>query len=87
VELEAVIQELGETEIDGDASVPFLGETITVGPGERLDQGGLPVIDVAGGPEDDVVHTVMLHTSSWPSSADVDWDHLVVRARPAKLAG
>ena len=47
--------EMGEAEIDGDAALFFFLEPVGVGAGERFDQAGFTVIDVAGG-ADDVRH-------------------------------
>src|SRR5581483_562443 len=44
--------EEGEAEIDRDAALLLLLQTVRVLPGERTDQGGLPVVDVPGGPDD-----------------------------------
>ncbi len=41
-----------EAEVDGDAAPLLLGEPIGVDAGQRLDQRGLPVIDVAGRADD-----------------------------------
>ena len=47
--------EMSKTEIDGDAALFFFLEPVGVGAGERFDQAGFTVIDVAGG-ADDVGH-------------------------------
>ncbi len=60
VQLEVILAQLGEAEVDGDPPFPFLREPVTVGAGECLDQGGLAVIDVTGGAEDDVTHDGMV---------------------------
>ncbi len=39
-------------ELDGQAAPPLLGEPVGEGAGQRLDQGRLPVVDVAGGGDD-----------------------------------
>jgi hypothetical protein len=44
---------MSEAEIDGDAALFFLLEAVGVGAGERLDQAGFAVIDVAGGADDE----------------------------------
>ena len=49
--------QMGEAKVDGDASRLLFRQAIRIGAGERLDQGALPVIDVAGG-RDDVVRRV-----------------------------
>ena len=41
-----------EVELDGDAAATFLGEPIHPPAGERLDQRGLPVVDVPRGSDD-----------------------------------
>ena len=46
--------EVSEAELDGDAALLFFGEAVRVGAGESLDEGGLAVVDVAGG-SDNVV--------------------------------
>jgi len=43
----------GETEVDGDAAAFFLFEAIGVRAGQGFDQGGLAMVDVAGGADDD----------------------------------
>ena len=48
---------MSEAQVDGDASRLLFRQAIRIGAGERLDQGALPVIDVAGG-RDDVVRRV-----------------------------
>ena len=45
-----------ETDIDGDAAALLLFQPVRVDAGERLDQRGLAVIDVAGRAHDDVLH-------------------------------
>jgi hypothetical protein len=47
---------VSEAEIDGDTSALFLLKAVGIDPGERFDERGLAVIDVAGGPDDDVLH-------------------------------
>ena len=56
VELDLVIGKLGKTEVDGDPSFAFLRQTITIGPGERLDESGFPVIDMTRSAPNDVSH-------------------------------
>ena len=48
--------EMGEADVDGDAPLLLLLEAVGVDPGERQDQAGLAVIDVARGADDDVAH-------------------------------
>ena len=48
--------QVGEAQIDGDAAALLFLEAVRVDAGERLDQGGLAVIDVPGGADDDVLH-------------------------------
>src|ERR1017187_3060843 len=48
--------EMGETEVDGDAAALLFLEAVGVDTGEGLDQGGLAVVDVAGGSDDDELH-------------------------------
>ena len=47
--------EEGEPQIDGDPARLLLRQAVGVDAGERLDQRGLSVVDVAGGADDDVV--------------------------------
>jgi hypothetical protein len=47
---------VGESELYGDASLLFLLEPIRVDAGHGLDKGGLPVIDVACGSQNDLFH-------------------------------
>ena len=51
--------EMGETEIDGDAALFFFFEPVGVVAGERFDQAGFAVVDMAGG-ADDVRHDSIL---------------------------
>ena len=46
--------EVGEADVDGDAAGLFFGEAVAVDAGQRLDERGLAVVDVAGGAEDQV---------------------------------
>jgi hypothetical protein len=46
--------EVGEADVDGDTAGLFLGESIGVDAGEGADEGGLAVVDVSGGAEDQV---------------------------------
>ena len=48
--------QVGETQVDGDAAAFLFLQAVRVDAGERLDEGGLAVIDVAGGADDDVLH-------------------------------
>jgi hypothetical protein len=41
----------GEAQIDREAALAFLGQPVGVGPGQRLDEGGLAVVDVTSGGE------------------------------------
>ena len=50
--------EVGETELDRDPPSLFLLEPVGVYAGQGLDQRGLAVVDVAGGAEDQMLHTV-----------------------------
>jgi hypothetical protein len=52
-ELNAVVHEMGEADVDRDAAGALLLPAIAVDAGERLDQRGLAVIDVARGADDD----------------------------------
>ena len=65
-QLDAAAQvELGETQLDADAPLLLLLEAVGVGAGQRGDQGGLAVVNVAGGAED-VVAFGWGHGSSRP---------------------
>ena len=46
--------EAGEADVDGDAARLLLGQAVAIDAGERLDERGLAVVDVAGGAEDEV---------------------------------
>ena len=48
--------EVREPELDGDAAPLLLAQPVGVDAGERLDERGLAVIDVAGGADDDALH-------------------------------
>src|SRR5690606_3680135 len=48
--------EAGEAEVDGDAAALLLDEAVGVDAGERADERGLAVVDVAGRAEDEVRH-------------------------------
>ena len=43
-------------ELDRDAALALLGQPVGVDAGERADEHGLAVVDVAGGPEGERVH-------------------------------
>ena len=45
---------LGEPELDGDAPLLFLRQSVGIGTGQRPGQGGLAVIDVPCRPEDQI---------------------------------
>jgi hypothetical protein len=46
--------EVGEAKVDGDAPPLLLAPAVAVDAGQRLDQRGLAVVDVAGGADDQV---------------------------------
>jgi hypothetical protein len=46
--------EEGEAQVDGDAARFLLGQPVGVRPGQRLDERGLAVVDVARGADDDM---------------------------------
>jgi len=46
--------ERGEAQVDGDAALFFLGESVGVATGESFDQHRLAVVDVSGGADDQV---------------------------------
>ncbi len=48
--------QVGEAQVDGDAAALLFLQAVGVDAGQRLDQRGLAVIDVAGGADDDVLH-------------------------------
>ena len=48
----------GEAEVDGHAPVLLFAQAVRVDVGERVDEGGLAVVDVAGG--SDYVHEATL---------------------------
>jgi len=48
--------QVGKPEVDGDAAALLFFQAVGVDAGERFDQGGLAVVDVAGGSHDDMLH-------------------------------
>src|ERR1700739_850691 len=48
--------QFGEAEIDSNAARLFFGQAVRIGPGQRLDERTLAVIDVAGGGENEIYH-------------------------------
>jgi len=52
--------QVGETDVDGDAPAFLFLQAVRVDAGQRLDEGGLAVIDVSGGADDDVLHDASL---------------------------
>ena len=44
--------EMGEAQVDRNAALLFLLQPVGVGPGEKLDERGLAVVDVTGGADD-----------------------------------
>ena len=62
---------MGEPQVDGDAAALFFFQAVGVDAGERFDQGGLAVVDVAGGADDDVLHAACYSVKvlAWFSSA------------------
>src|ERR1700737_5292076 len=48
---------MGETEIEGDASRFFLGQSVRVGASERLDQRALAMINMPGGGDNEMACT------------------------------
>ncbi len=61
VQLEIVVEKLGETEIDGDSTFTLLWQPIAVGSREGLDQTRLAVIDVTRSTPYNMPHGVMVH--------------------------
>jgi hypothetical protein len=51
--------QLGVAQLDGDAAFLLLLEAVGIDAGERLDEGGLAVVDVAGGAEDEVLGWIL----------------------------
>jgi hypothetical protein len=51
-ELDFVEVEGGKTQFDRDAATLFFGQAVRVHPRERLHEGGLAVVDMARGAED-----------------------------------
>ena len=45
-----------KSEVDRDAPALLLGQAVRVDSGERLDERGLPVVDVAGGADEKPLH-------------------------------
>ena len=50
---------MGEAQLDGDAARLFLLEPIGIDAGQRLDEGALAVVDVAGGADDEVTSSLL----------------------------
>jgi len=50
--------EESKTEVDSDAAALFLFEAVGMRAGQRLDEGGFSVVDVAGGADDDALKLV-----------------------------
>src|SRR5436309_9445039 len=50
--------QVGKSQVNGDASALFFFETVGVNSSQRLNQGGLAMINVAGGADDDRFHSV-----------------------------
>jgi hypothetical protein len=59
-EAEADVPEIEEreAEVNGDAAALFFLEAVGVCPSQRLDQRGFPVVNVAGGADDDVLGAI-----------------------------
>ncbi len=55
-DLEVPLGQVGEADIDRDAARLLLGPAVAVDPGESQDEAGLPVVDMAGGTDDDAWH-------------------------------
>ena len=56
--------QVGEAEVDGDAAALLFFQAVGVDAGERFDQRGLAVVDVAGGADDDVLHQSHCYSAS-----------------------
>ena len=48
-----------EPDVDGNAALLFFFKAIGVYSGESFDEGGFSVVDVAGRPDDDVLHGLL----------------------------
>ncbi len=48
--------QVGEAEVDRDAALLLFLEAIRIGPGQRADEGALPMVDVPGRTDDDRGH-------------------------------
>ena len=48
--------EVGKAQLDGDAALLFFFDTVGFDAGQRLDQGSLSVVDMAGGTDDNIFH-------------------------------
>ena len=66
-DLDAVALEVGEAEVEGDAAPLLLRQPVAVDAGERPHQGGLAVVDVTGGADDERAHGAVRRRC--PSSA------------------
>jgi hypothetical protein len=49
---------MGKAEVDRDAALFLLAQTVGIGAGQGKDQRALPVIDVTGGTDDDVLRQI-----------------------------
>jgi hypothetical protein len=47
---------MGKSQLDGNAPLFFLLQPVRVDPREGFDEGSLPVVDVTGGPQYDLLH-------------------------------
>ena len=53
--------QVGEADVDGDAAAFLFFQAVGIDAREGLHQGGFAVVDVAGGPDDDVLHAARSH--------------------------
>ena len=61
------IAEMGKADVDGQAARLLLLQAIGIDAGERLDQGGLAVIDVTGGAENKMTFAHLCHRNKNPT--------------------
>jgi len=50
-------RKMRETEVDGDAAALLLGQAVGIGAGEGADQRALAMVNMAGCPHDDGLHS------------------------------
>ena len=57
--------EVGKAEVDRHAPALLFFQPIRVDPGEGFDEGALAVVDVPGGADDEVTHTLIIVNGEW----------------------